>query len=79
MPGGNGFMVLDRFKLITILRDIPVIILTADELRESERKGLEAGAVALLHKPVQEDALIAAAECVVGGAADSLNGHLVEE
>lgn len=83
LPGGNGFIVLDRLKSNTILNGIPVIILTADESPESEWKGLEAGAVAFLHKPVQEEALIAAVECAVGGpvneADGSLNGHLVEE
>jgi len=50
----------------TVLAGIPVIILTADESPESEFKGLEAGAVAVLHKPVQEETLIAAVEGAVG-------------
>jgi len=66
LPGGNGLMVLDRLKTNTALGGIPVIILTSDESQESELKGLEAGAAAFLHKPVQEDALLAAVEYAVG-------------
>ncbi len=70
LPGGNGFIVLERLKANTTLACIPVIILTADESPESELKGLEAGAEAFLHKPVQEGALIAAVECAVGGVTE---------
>jgi len=70
LPGGNGFIVLERLKANTMLSSIPVIILTADESLESELKGLEAGAAAFLHKPVQEEVLIAAVECAVGGVAE---------
>jgi DNA-binding response OmpR family regulator len=70
LPGGNGFIVLQRLKANTTLSCIPVIILTADESPESEFKGLEAGAAAFLHKPVQEEALIAAVKCAVGGLAE---------
>ncbi len=70
LPGGNGFIVLQRLKANTMLSSIPVIILTSDESRESEFKGLEAGAAVFLHKPAQEEALIAAVECAVGGVAE---------
>lgn len=70
LPGGSGFIVLQRLKANTTLACIPVIILTADESPESEFKGLEAGALAFLHKPVQEEALIAAVECAVDGVAE---------
>ena len=71
LPGGNGFIVLQRLKSNTSLAGIPVIILTADECLESELKGLEAGAAAFLHKPAQEEALIAAVESAVGDVAKS--------
>jgi CheY-like chemotaxis protein len=71
LPGGSGFIVLERLKSITMLSNIPVIILTGDESPESEFKGLEAGAVAVLHKPVQVEALIAAVASAVGGTVES--------
>lgn len=72
LPGGNGFIVLERLKSNTRLSGIPVIIMTADESPESKLKGLAAGATAFLHKPVQEDDLIAAVTCAVGGVAECL-------
>jgi DNA-binding response OmpR family regulator len=70
LPGGNGFIVLQRLKANTSLACIPVIILTADESLESEIKGLEAGAASFLHKPAQEEVLIAAVECAVSGVVE---------
>lgn len=71
LPGGNGFIVLERLKANTLLRGIPVIILTADESPASELKGLEAGTAAFLLKPVQEETLIAAVECAVRSVYES--------
>ena len=70
LPGGNGLIVLDRLKANTMLSSIPVIIQTADESLESELKGLEAGAESVLHKPVQEDVLIAAVARAIGVVAE---------
>lgn len=66
LPGGNGFIVLDRLKKNVTFSHIPVIILTADGSPESELKGLEAGAEAFLHKPVQDEALVTAVAGAVG-------------
>lgn len=49
-----------------------MIIQRADESPESEFKGLKAGTVPFLHKPVQEEALIAAVACQVGDVAECL-------
>ena len=70
LPGGHGFIVMERLKSITQLNSIPVIILTADESLESEFKGLEGGAAFFLRKPVQEEALINAVKCVVDAVAE---------
>jgi CheY-like chemotaxis protein len=70
LPGGNGFLVLQRLKAITGLADIPVIILTADDSPDSEQKGLAAGAMAFLNKPVQEKTLIPAVRCAVDEVAE---------
>lgn len=70
LPGGSGFIVLQRLKANTRLAAIPVIILTADESPESEFKGLEAGIVAFLLKPVQEELLISAVESAVADVAE---------
>jgi len=34
------------------LRELPVVLLTADKSEEAQRRGLEAGATAFAHKPI---------------------------
>lgn len=70
LPGGNGFLVLERLKSHNELNNIPVIILTADRSAESEFKGLQKGAAFFLHKPVQDEALLNAVKCAVGAGAE---------
>lgn len=66
LPGGNGLLVLQRFKANTSLGGIPVIIVTAEDPLVAEARALEAGAVAFLQKPVDQDKLVAAVQQAVG-------------
>jgi diguanylate cyclase (GGDEF)-like protein len=52
MPDMDGYAVCDRLKADRLLRDIPVIFVTALTDVSEETKGLEAGAVDYLTKPV---------------------------
>lgn len=74
LPDGNGFVVLEQLRAITPPSGIPVILMTANELAESEVKVLDAGAAFFLRKPVQEEALIAAVEHAVGVRAEGPGG-----
>ena len=58
MPGGDGFLVLERLKANKLLSAIPVIIVTARDPKEVETKALQTGAVASLQKPVNLDTLM---------------------
>ena len=66
LPGGNGLVVLQRFKSNTFLSGIPVIIVTAEDPQVAEARTLEGGAVAFLQKPVDQAKLIAAVQQAVG-------------
>ena len=66
LPGGNGLVVLQRFKANTSLGGIPVIIVTAEDPLVAEARTIEAGAVAFLQKPVDQDKLMAAVQQAVG-------------
>lgn len=68
LPGGDGFLVLARLKANALLSPIPVIILTARELKDVEEKALRAGAAASLQKPVGIESLAKVIEEVVGTA-----------
>ena len=52
MPGMDGFAICKKLKEADATRLIPVVILTALTDRESRHKGLEAGAIDFLNKPV---------------------------
>ena len=65
LPGGNGLMVLQRLKANISLGCIPVIIVTAEDPQVAEARALEAGAVAFLQKPVDQDKLMAALQHAV--------------
>jgi CheY-like chemotaxis protein len=66
MPGGNGFVVLQRLKSNTSLFSVPVIIVSAEEPKVAEAKCLAAGAAAFLHKPVPQDKLLATLAAALG-------------
>jgi DNA-binding response OmpR family regulator len=57
MPEMDGFTTLDRIKERSVLRDIPVIMLTSSDEDISVIRGYTAGAVEYLLKPVELSAL----------------------
>ena len=77
MPGGDGFLVLERLKSNRLLSHIPVIVVTARDRQIAEEETRRLGAVAYLQKPIQADALTASLRTVLhsdepaeGGAAN---------
>ena len=60
LPGGDGFLVLKRLQANSNLANIPVIVLTAREPEQNEKRALEGGAVAFFQKPVENEELLAA-------------------
>lgn len=51
LPGGDGFMIMERLRDITLLSSIPIIVLTAKDPSITMEKALKAGAKAFFHKP----------------------------
>ncbi|MGE0870713.1 MAG: response regulator [Kofleriaceae bacterium] len=60
MPGADGITLLERMRAATEprLRDLPVVLLTADLSTELEARGRGAGANAFVHKPVAPATLV---------------------
>ena len=54
MPGIDGFEVCQKMKTNPILKDIPVIFISASRNEEAERKGLMLGAVDYITKPFSQ-------------------------
>lgn len=66
LPGGDGFVVLERLKSNRLVSAIPVIVVTAQAPAAAEQKARESGAVAFLQKPVKANELIAIIQGVLG-------------
>jgi len=66
LPGGDGFLVLERLKSNRLLSAIPVIVVTGRGPEVAEQKARECGAVAFLQKPVKADELIVTIQGVLG-------------
>ena len=66
LPGGDGFMVLERLKENASLATIPVVVLSARDAEENERRALKGGAAAFLEKPAENDELLGAIARAIG-------------
>ena len=60
LPGGGGFVVLERLKNIASLACTPVIIVSALDPKLHEKRALDAGAEAFFQKPVNNEQLMGA-------------------
>jgi DNA-binding response OmpR family regulator len=59
LPAGDGFVVLERLRSNTYLGLVPVIVVSARDLRANKERALKAGARAFVHKPWNDDELLA--------------------
>jgi CheY-like chemotaxis protein len=58
MPGMDGFAVLAKVKEDSMLRDIPIIIVSAEHDSKSVVRGIKQGAEDYLTKPVNTELLL---------------------
>ena len=65
LPGGDGFLILERLKANKLPSTVPVIVVTARDLKEVEAKAFRAGAAASFQKPVNIDSLLTVIEEVL--------------
>jgi DNA-binding response OmpR family regulator len=66
LPGGDGFVVLERLQQLAPLASIPVIVISARDPSASRERALAAGAVAFLPKPIDMDELFGAVSDALG-------------
>lgn len=66
LPGGDGFIVMRRFKTILSLASIPIIVVTSRDPITHKDRALEAGAEAFFQKPFNNDELLLAIGKILG-------------
>lgn len=59
LPGGDGFIVLNRFRTNTYLAMVPVIVVSARGVHAYKQRSLDAGASAYFQKPWEDKELLA--------------------
>jgi CheY-like chemotaxis protein len=68
LPGGDGFVVLERLRSLGSTIGIPVIVVSAREPMPNRPMAIQAGASAFLQKPVKTDELLSALQrALMGG------------
>jgi DNA-binding response OmpR family regulator len=66
LPEDDGFLVLERMRGLADLVAIPVIVLSARDPVQNERRALEAGAVAFFQKPADNRQFLTAIRQTLG-------------
>jgi two-component system KDP operon response regulator KdpE len=57
LPGGDGYLAMQRIRAIPELTDIPFVVLSARDPAVERTRSLEAGAVAYFQKPIRNNEL----------------------
>jgi len=76
LPGGDGFVVIDRLKTMPALAVIPIIIVSGRDVRANYQRAIKAGAVAFLQKPANNAELLAIIRQALGEPALSEDAGL---
>ena len=66
LPGGDGYVVLDRIKAIPHLASIPIAVITARTAEENREKSLNKGVQFFLRKPVENHDLLSVIKAAIG-------------
>src|ERR1700732_3902299 len=72
LPAGDGFVVMERLKKIPSLAVVPIIVVSARDVRANQERALKAGAKAFLQKPVDDAELLAVIRQALGEPAQPL-------
>ena len=67
LPGGDGYVVMDRFHAFAALSMIPIFVVSAQTPELHAERARAAGARDFFGKPIEMDRLLAAVGDVLGG------------
>jgi DNA-binding response OmpR family regulator len=66
LPGGDGYLTMERLRSKAVLAHVPIIIITAGDASPHQDKALLAGADAFFSKPIDHHQLLAAIQKALG-------------
>jgi DNA-binding response OmpR family regulator len=66
LPGGDGWVLMNRFKSMPSLAGVPVIVVSGRDIRENQKRLVQSGAKAFLKKPVDNALLLAVIRQALG-------------
>jgi DNA-binding response OmpR family regulator len=66
LPAGDGYVIMERLKVIPSLALIPIIVVSARDAKANRDRSLTAGAMAFLQKPVDNAELLAVIRRALG-------------
>jgi DNA-binding response OmpR family regulator len=66
LPAGDGFIVMERLKKLPSLAVIPIIVVSARDIRANQERALKMGAKAFLQKPVDDAELLSVIRKALG-------------
>jgi DNA-binding response OmpR family regulator len=66
LPAGDGFVVMERLRNNTSLFGIPVIVVSARDVKANKDRALKAGAKAFFQKPWNDNELLAVIRGLLG-------------
>jgi two-component system KDP operon response regulator KdpE len=70
LPAGDGFVVMERLQRIASLSVVPIIVVSARDVRANQERAVKAGAKAFLQKPVDNAELLAVIRRALGEPGD---------
>ena len=76
LPAGDGFVVMERLRNHPSLALIPIIILTARDLRINKERALKAGAIAFFKKPADNGKLLAVIKKAMGKLGEQMEQNI---
>jgi len=66
LPGGDGYVIMDRLGKVAGTVGIPIIVLSAKDASLNKERALDCGAEAFFQKPADNDELLAAIRKALG-------------
>lgn len=66
LPGGDGFLVMERLKSLFEFALTPVIVVSAREAQSTKEQALKSGAVAYFQKPINTNQFLLAVDRALG-------------